>query len=161
MDITEQNEFIVDMFSCVGNLSLPLGVNNNPKKIVAAEINPLAYKFLVKNIDLNKIQNRMIAIFGDNRETLTEYRNKADRVLSGYFDSDDQQKRLAFSLCKSGGIIHFHEAIQTLEDEMNKIIKKFEDLCEQEGKKIQNISHKRVKKYSPNIEHLVFDVKII
>ncbi len=95
IDIVQKNEFIVDMFSCVGNLSLPLAINNEPKKIVAVEINPLAYRYLEQNIKLNKVENRMIAIFGDNRTVLSEYHGQADRVLFGYFNGDNQQKRLA------------------------------------------------------------------
>lgn len=160
IDNVQKNEFIIDMFSCVGNLSLPLAVNNEPKKIIAAEINPLAYRYLEENIKLNKIEDRMIAIFGDNRTVLSEYHGKADRVLFGYFNGDDQQKRLAIRLCKKGGIIHFHEIVPAKEKETHKMIKKIEAIIEQETKAEIDIIFKRVKKFSPGMNHIVFDVKI-
>ena len=50
IDTVKKGEFIVDMFSCVGNLSLPIAVHKSPKKIIAAEINPYAFKYLEENI---------------------------------------------------------------------------------------------------------------
>jgi len=160
IDIVEKNEIIIDMFSCVGNLSLPLAVNNEPKKIIAAEINPVAFGYLEKNIKLNKIENRMIALFGDNRTVLSEFQNQADRVLFGYFNGDDQQKRLAIRLCKKGGIIHFHEIVPAKEEETDTMINKIKALIEQETRTIKEITFKRVKKFSPGMNHIVIDVKI-
>ena len=156
----KEGEFIIDMFSCVGNLSLPLAVNCHSVKILATEINPLAHNYLVRNIALNNIKDKMVAILGDNRNVLFNCADQADRVLSGYFESDCEQKRIAFRICKGGGVIHFHETIQTDNDAKKGIIKKFEEISELENKPINTIAYKRVKKYSPNIEHLVFDVQL-
>ena len=160
IDILQKNEFIIDMFSCVGNLSLPLAVNNEPKKIIATEINPLAYRYLEENIKLNKVEDRIFAIFGDNRTVLSEYQGQAARVLFGYFNGDDQQKRLAIRLCKKGGIVHFHEIVPVKEEETDKLIKKLVVIIEQETKSDMDIAFKRVKKFSPGMDHIVFDVKI-
>lgn len=158
LKITNDNEFIIDMFSCVGNLSLPLAVHKAPIRVIAAEINPLAFKYLTDNITLNRVEDVMIAILGDNRVVLRDYEGKADRVLSGYLNSDDDQLELAICLCKDNGIIHYHEAVPLTKKE--KTIAKIERILDKVGKDKKQISEKRVKKYSSNVEHLVFDIQV-
>jgi len=46
-------ETVVDMFAGIGYFSLPLAIYQKPSKVVACEINPRAYSFLVENIALN------------------------------------------------------------------------------------------------------------
>ncbi|MFW9922976.1 MAG: class I SAM-dependent methyltransferase family protein [Candidatus Thorarchaeota archaeon] len=154
-----ENEIIIDMFACVGNLSLPIAVNKSPKQIIASEINPIAYHYLVENIKLNKVENKMIALLGDNREILIPYFGQADRVLSGFFNSDENQNRIAIKLCKKQGIIHFHRAISNLE--INDMKEKLLKLIKEEKRIVETFTYKRVKKYSPGINHIVFDVVVI
>ncbi len=158
LKISNENEFIIDMYSCVGNLSLPLAVHKTPKKIIAAEINPLAYKYLTENIILNNVETVMKAVLGDNRVILKEFEGEANRVLSGYLNSDDEQLELAIRLCKENGIIHYHEAVPLVKKE--KPIIKIDRILDKVGKDRKQISEKRVKKYSPGVEHIVYDIQI-
>ena len=158
LKIANEKEFIIDMFSCVGNLSLPLAVHKSPKKIIAAEINPLAFKYLKENIPLNGVEEIMIAVLGDNRVVLKEYIGKADRVLSGYLNSDEEQLELAMRLCKDNGIIHYHEAVPLADK--SKTIDKIDRILDKVGREKKQITTKRVKKYSPGVEHLVYDIHI-
>ncbi len=160
LSLAKKDEFIVDMFSCVGNLSIPIAVHNSPKQIIAAEINPLAFKYLEENIKLNKVIDRMKAILGDNRVILKEFEGKADRVISGYLHSDEHQIRQAIRLCKEKGIIHHHVAIITKEDKQAEVMLNIKKLIEAEGRICSRMVKKRVKKYSPGVEHIVLDIEI-
>lgn len=158
MNIASEGETIIDMFSCVGNLSLPIAVYKSPKQLIAAEINPLAFDYLIENITLNKVQNRMKAILGDNRITLRDYYGKADRVISGFLESDDKQIQSAIRLCKKGAILHYHETmpISKKDRPINKLMK----IASNENREIEKITKRKVKKYSPGIEHIVIDAII-
>ena len=160
LDVVKEGEFIVDMFSCVGNLSLPIAVHNSPKQIIAAEINPLAFKYLEKNIELNKVSRSMKAIMGDNRLVLKEFEGKADRVISGYLHSDEEQIRQAVRLCSENSIFHHHEAITTKKEKQTETMMDIKRLIESEGRVCKRMIHKRVKKYSPGVEHIVLDIEI-
>lgn len=160
LDVVKSNEFIIDMFSCVGNLSLPLAVHKSPKQIIAAEINPLAYKYLEENIQLNKVSNVMKAIEGDNRVILRNYEGKADRVISGYLHSDEDQIRQAVRLCKESSILHYHVAVTARREIQTEVIKNIERLIQAEGRVCAGMTRKRVKKYSPGVEHIVLDIVI-
>jgi tRNA wybutosine-synthesizing protein 2 len=158
--IIPEGEFIIDMFCCIGNLSLPVAVNNNPKQVIGTEINPVAYEYLQENIRLNGLEDKMIALLGDNRRILGPYLGKADRVLMGFLEADEEQRRLGIKLCKEGGVIHYHEAVPSKEEIRLRPIKRLEQAAKMEDKKITVLNRRRVKKYSPGIEHIVVDVRI-
>ena len=160
LEITKPNEFIIDMFSCIGNLSLPLAVHNQPKMLLASEINPLAHKYLEQNIKLNKVQEHMKSILGDNRVTLHDYFHQADRVISGYLASDLDQITVGIKLCKKGGILHFHAGVPNNKEILDNPINKITKIVERENRTLEVITQKRVKKYSPGIDHIVIDIKI-
>jgi len=159
LELTRFGEFIVDMFSCVGNLSLPLAVHRAPKKVVAAEINPLAFHYLQENIRLNNVANSMVAILGDNRVVLRPFEGKADRVLAGYLFTDRSQLRLALRLCKEGGILHYHEAVPQKEL-FKRPITRVKAAAHLEGVSVEILAERLVKKYAPGISHIVLDVQV-
>jgi tRNA wybutosine-synthesizing protein 2 len=106
--ISINHEKIIDMFACVGNLSLPIAVHNTTAKIIGIEINSDAYRLLVKNVQENKLMDRYKPILGDNREKTPE--NWANRVIMGYFAVDHDQIATALASLKQhkGGTIHIH-----------------------------------------------------
>jgi tRNA wybutosine-synthesizing protein 2 len=159
IDLTQSGEFIVDMFGCVGNLSLPLAIHNSPKQLVIAEINPLAFQYLIENISLNNVTEIVKPLLGDNRETLSEYEGLADRVIAGYLHSDIEQIRQGIRLCKDKGIFHYHEGTPIkIRDQSFARIK---EAAQQEGRKVELIKRQIVKKYAPGVEHIVLDLEVI
>jgi tRNA wybutosine-synthesizing protein 2 len=161
LDLVSKNEFIVDMFSCIGNLSLPIAVHKAPKQLIAAEINPTAFRYLEENIKLNRVEDIMKGLLGDNRNILSEFEGKANRVISGYFDVDEEQIRLAFRLCKDNATAHFHLTVPANKELQEQRIAQILALAEKGKRRIANVSRKRVKKYAPGIEHIVLDVDVI
>ncbi|NHJ47036.1 MAG: class I SAM-dependent methyltransferase family protein [Asgard group archaeon] len=161
IDIVAPNEYIIDMFSCVGNLSLPIAVHKSPKKLLMAEINPYAYKYLVENISLNKIDDIAFPLLGDNRIILQEYEGLADRVLGGYLHCDDQQITQAIRLCKKEAIFHYHEATPKKKETQNRPLTRVKKAAKEEGREISLLQKRSIKKYAPGIEHVVLDIKII
>lgn len=108
INVSQKGEQVVDMFACVGNLSIPLAVHNPTTKLIGIEINPIAYKYLVKNIQENHLEGYYHPILGDNREVTPK--NWANRVLMGYFNIDTIQLSNALASLQQdrGGSIHAH-----------------------------------------------------
>ncbi|MFX0085862.1 MAG: class I SAM-dependent methyltransferase family protein [Candidatus Hodarchaeota archaeon] len=158
--LSQRNEHIIDMFSCVGNLSLPVAVHNKTAKIIGIEINPYAYEFLIKNVQENKVNNRYQTILGDNRKHTPK--NWANRVIMGYFTIDEQQFTAALASLRQskGGMIHAHglSSSRKPEDWLEKIetiIKKsFPGFIIDSSEKIV------IKTVAAGIEHFVNDIKI-
>lgn len=75
-------EFIMLMFAGV----CPYGIviaKHQPKikKIVAIEINPIAYKYMVENIKLNKLEDKIIPVLGDVKDKAKYWYGMCDRVI--------------------------------------------------------------------------------
>lgn len=108
----EQKNTIVDMFACVGNLSLIIAKNRPLAKIIGIEKNPEAFKYLKESIKLNKLSNYE-SILSDNRSKDIVKPFIADRVILGYFVPDIEQIGIALTfLSKNGGILHIHDVIE-------------------------------------------------
>jgi tRNA wybutosine-synthesizing protein 2 len=160
INLSKKNEHVIDMFSCVGNLSLPLAVHNQTAKIIGIEINPYAHEFLMKNIRENKLTNRYQAILGDNRKHTPK--NWANRVIMGYFTIDESQFTAALASLNQtrGGIIHAHglSSSRKPEDWREKIELTIKDSFPHF--KIDASKKIIIKTVAAGIEHFVNDIKI-
>jgi len=65
VDQVKEGETIVDMFSGIGYFSLGLAKFSKAKKIYAIELNPESYHYLWENIKLNKVEDKIIPVFGN------------------------------------------------------------------------------------------------
>jgi len=151
--IISPQDIVLDMFACVGNLSLPIAVNVKPKKIYAIEINPLAYKYLLKNIRVNKVESIMVPFLMDNRDWKEE--GFADHVLMGYLpEPDNVQLRIALNSIKpEGGTIHFHTIVK-IGNEMDKL-GEFRKKVEKEKFNVKQLKMEKVKPIAPHRNHVV------
>lgn len=153
INTVKNNEIIVDMFACAGNLSLPIVKNNSTVKCYGIEMNVEAYSFLERNIEENKIKDRYFPILGDNRDKTPK--DIASRVLMGYFESDASQLFRAVNAINKEGWIHYHTIIQRgkIEDAVKTVTSQIKSL------KLEfSIKEKRqIKKFSPRLIHYCFD----
>ena len=149
-------ETVVDMFAGIGYFTLPIAKFANPEKVIACEKNPDSYGFLVKNIELNEVQDKVIPILGDNRD-LDYGKAFADRILMGYVQTTSDFLPKALELIRPGGIIHYHDTfyINEYEDRLKEIFDKY---CP--GRyTIEGI--REVKSFAPSVSHYVADVRIL
>lgn len=151
-------EVIVDMFAGIGYFSIPLAVHSSAKKIMAIELNPISHKYLLENIYLNHVENIIEPILGNCKFFAPTC--IADRVIMGYVGNTHEFLLAGIqALKKSGGIIHYHET--TPEYLINRRpIDRIKKAVTELGKKVDILSIRRIKKYSPGVWHIVVDAKI-
>jgi tRNA wybutosine-synthesizing protein 2 len=155
--LVQEGEIVIDLFSCVGQFSIPIAVHSKPSKVYAVEMNPEAYKYLVTNILLNRLVDVVKPILGNCKDVAPV--GIADRVIMGLINGTEKYLDTAFnSLKKSGGIIHYHESFpkRLLKEKLDII----EQKAEQKSFKIKKLNFKRVKKYAPRIDHIVMDLEV-
>ncbi len=148
-------ETVVDMFAGIGYFTLPIAKFANPEKVIACEKNPDSYGFLVKNIELNEVKDKVIPVLGDNRD-LDYGKAFADRILMGYVQTTSDFLPKALEMIRPGGIIHYHDTfyINEYEDRLKEI---FDRYCP--GRyTIEGI--REVKSFAPSVSHYVADVRI-
>lgn len=154
--IAKPNELVVDMFAGIGHLSLPIA-RYCKARVIAIEKNPYTFRFLVENIELNKVQDKMSAYNIDNRGFKGE--NIADRILMGYVIKTHEFIPKALEIAKDGAIIHYHNTVP--ERLMPKEpFETFQKIAGEHGYDAELLESRIIKRYSPGVWHVVLDVRV-
>jgi len=152
-----RGETVVDMFAGIGYFTLPMAVHSRPRKIMAIELNPVAYGYLKRNIALNRVEYIVEPVHGDCSEVTPI--GEADRVIMGYVGTTNRYLKAGLLALRPGGIIHYHQtgpswlypgmAVEELTLAAGDL-----------GLKVEVLRRARVKKYSPGVIHSVVDARI-
>jgi len=157
-NISNKNETVVDLFAGIGYFTLPMAVYSKPRKIFSCEINPVAYKYLCKNIVLNHVTSIVNPLFGDNR--IIAPKNVAERVVMGYFEDTEKFLPTAFDCLKNcTGIIHFHNVCsdELFPETPLKIVEKTADKYK---RNVEFLTYRVIKSYAPGVSHIVLDIQV-
>ena len=145
-------ETVVDMFCGIGYFTLPLAKYSGARRVFACEKNPQSYRFLLKNLALNEINN-VIPLLGDNRDI--PGKAFADRILMGYVQTTSVFVPKALEMAKPGCMIHYHDTFPVgKEEEMIRDI--FDRYCSEYT--IERIIE--VKSFAPGVSHYVADIRV-
>ncbi len=148
-----RGETVVDMFAGIGYFALPLARFAYPRRLFACEKNPDSYEFLVKNVVLNGVGDRVIPILTDNRSL--PGRAFADRILMGYVQATSEFIPKALELAKPGCIIHYHDTFPEgkQEESVDAAFSRYRGSYEV-------IAIREVKSFAPGVSHYVADVRV-
>lgn len=157
-NISNKNETVVDLFAGIGYFTLPMAIYSKPRKIFSCEINPVAYKYLCKNIVLNHVTSIVNPLFGDNR--IIAPKNVAERVVMGYIEDTEKFLPVAFDCLKNcTGIIHFHNVCsdELFPETPLKIVEKTADKYK---RNVELLTYRVIKSYAPGVSHIVLDIQV-
>jgi len=153
--ISSPAETVVDMFSCVGQFTLPLAKHSRPITMFAIEKNPVAYGFLKENLVLNKLDN-VEPLLGDCRIVCPK--NVANRVLMGYLFETERFLPTAIKALKDRGVIHYH--FNCTEEKLKCETEKIITMALENALSAKVVETIKVKSYSPKMYHWVLDLEI-
>ncbi|MGD0951617.1 MAG: class I SAM-dependent methyltransferase family protein [Methanotrichaceae archaeon] len=152
-----RDEIVVDMFAGIGYFALPMAVHAKPKRVLAIEINPVAYGYLKENVRLNHAESIVEPVLGDCQKATPQ--GVADRVMMGYVGATDRYLRTGIQALRPGGVLHYHQTIPSRKYP-DDAIKDVVEAAEKLGKRVEILNYARVKKYSPGVVHAVVDACI-
>jgi len=153
VDSVKDNEIIVDMFAGAGPFPV-LIAKNHDVKIYAIDINPEAYKYMQKNIVLNKVQDKVIPLLDDVREVLSHESIKADRIIMNLPETAFEFLDSAMNSIKDGGIIHYYEFSEDFETPVERIKKAAYT------RKVEILDKRKVRSRSPGKWHMGIDARV-
>ncbi|APH39952.1 class I SAM-dependent methyltransferase [Methanohalophilus halophilus] len=151
-------ETVVDMFAGIGYFSLPMAVHSQPEQIYSIELNQISFGYLKDNVILNNVQHIVQTLHGNCAEVTPK--GVADRVIMGYVGGTADYLPAAIgALSKKGGILHFHEALA--ENLMfDRPIGQIKKAAKRQGRNVEIMECRSIKKYSPGVWHVVVDARI-
>jgi tRNA wybutosine-synthesizing protein 2 len=138
-------ERVADMYAGIGYFTLPAARAGGI--VHAMEINPVAFRYLQKNIVLNHLSDRVVATCGDCRNLLS---GTYDRVIMGHFGSPEAISPVLPHV-NPGSILHVHSSGLQPPDIFGPL---------KAGDFEADISVRVVKKTGPHCWHYVQDVTL-
>lgn len=152
-EVVEPGERVFDMFAGIGYFTLPMA--RAGAEVTAAEINSVAYRYLVENAVLNGVQDRLSAFRADCRDVEVD---PVDRVVMGYYEAHEYLET-ALSPLVPGGIVHLHEA--TPEARLwERPVGRLEAAADRAGRSVTVLDRRVVKSHSEGVQHVVVDAQV-
>ncbi|MFX1393090.1 MAG: class I SAM-dependent methyltransferase family protein [Promethearchaeota archaeon] len=163
----KRNEIIVDLFAGVGPFSIQIAKKHDAI-IHSFDINPDAYNYIIENIKLNKIKDKVIPhnldiknlLIPSNRLGLS-LKGKVDRIIMNLPEKSlEYTDVVCFLMKKTGGMLHnyqFGEKPNQIENALANLklkLNQFNWFVEKE------LNAKIVKSYSPKSDLIVLDLYI-
>jgi len=160
----EPGEVVLNMFAGVGCYSIVIAKHSEAEKIFSIEINPVAIRYMRENIELNKIEEKVVPVQGDAREVVEErLQNVADRVLMPLPEKAYEYLDYAILALKStGGWIHYYdfEHAKKPEDPIEKVEAKMSQKLQTLGVNFIVEFKRIVRTTGPNWYQVVLDIRV-
>jgi len=157
----QPNEFIAFLFAGVGPFPLVIRRFQPEARGYAIELNPDAHRFLVKNIQHNRAEKKIIPILGDVRDVIPRmFPHMADRIIMPSPILAENFLDAAISAAKpSGSTIHIY-SLGPVNDPFSTKEYEIRRCFEERGWDAEIVSRRRVRSYSPGRDQIAFDVYI-
>jgi len=143
--LVRPGERVADMFAGIGYFTIPLA--GAGAGVHAMEINPVAHRYLERNLRENNLAGRATASLGDCRDLLA---GTYDRIVMGHFDAIAMLECALAHSC-TGTVIHLH-SLGSVEEQVRSALAGAGFSAE--------LNVHKVKKYAPHTWHLVQDIVI-
>lgn len=153
-DQVSDMEFVVDMFAGVGPFAIPIA--KRALLVLAVDKNPDAVEYMKKNIALNHVKN-IEAVCADARDI--KLAEPADRVIMNLPHTSFEFLDVAFSIVRTGGIIHYYD-IRPETEIFEGIISKIKAKASECGCLIEVVNKRIVRSYSPHEYNIVLDILV-
>ncbi|HZY92027.1 MAG TPA: class I SAM-dependent methyltransferase family protein [Thermoplasmata archaeon] len=156
--IVRPDESVVDLFAGIGYFAIPAAAIGQARSVLAVERNPLAHRFLVENIHLNRLDGRVHALLGDNRAVHLPS-GGADRVFLGFLPSALPWVDRAIEVVKPGGALHVH-LVAGVRHGREGAAARVGAAVRAAGVQPERLEAREVKPYGPGNAHYVVDVTL-
>jgi len=157
--ITRDGEYVLDMFAGVGPFSIIIA-KKKMVKVKAVEINPDAYRYLVENIKLNNVSDKVTPVLGDAGKVLENEKEIYDRVIMDLPFKSLEYLDIALKVVKKNGVIHLY-TIGEDEDTLEKNVEKVQDKIREMDHNVEILSKRIVLETAPRKFIIVVDLKKI
>jgi len=159
--LVEPDEIVANLFAGVGCYSIIVAKHSRAAKIYSIDKNPVAFEYMLENIRINKVGDRVVPILGDAREVVKrQLAGKADRVLMPLPELGRKFFEVALQALKpAGGIIHFYDFGQA-PDLFTPSLDFARRFADAKGLDVRLLNSRTIRSYAPKCYHIVLDLLI-
>ena len=154
----KNNEIVLVMFSGCAAYPLVIAKNSNAKEVYGIELNPIAHKYALENLKLNKLENKIKLSLGDVKKVLPKINKKFDRIIMPLPKTADNFLDIALDKINKNGIINFYCFSE--ENKYDKIIKLINDECKKKKMQCKILNIVKCGQYSPRVVRICVDFKV-
>ncbi|MCS7133487.1 MAG: class I SAM-dependent methyltransferase family protein, partial [Candidatus Caldarchaeum sp.] len=151
----KENEVVLDMFAGVGPFSIVIARKHPSATVYAIEKNPEAYQYLVENIRLNKVTDRVKPLHGDAAEIVPAIDRRFTRVIMNLPRQSINYLLTAVGKTSSNAVIHLY--VVENRGEREETIRRIEAVSK--GLAVRN--ERVVKDVSPKAVLKVYDLEVL
>lgn len=158
--LVNPGEEVLNMFAGAGLFSIIIARHSKPKRIISVDINPDAYRYMVENIELNKVSDTVIPVLGDAREVARSCSNCFNRVLMPLPELAYEYFEDAVISLRSAGVVHVYDFV-TAESKIEAISRAqnlYLEKCESIGIRARVLKSRIVRSVGPRYYQIVLDL---
>ena len=164
--LVEPREVVINMYAGAGLFSIIIARYAKPKKVYSIDINPDAYRYMVENVRLNRVEDVVEPILGDAAKVIEERLvSVADRVLMPLPELALEHLPYAIKALREDGkrIIHvyLHVHANRGEDPIEKGWELLEKRLEKLGVKVERLFGRIVRDVGPRWYQVVIDIRVL
>ncbi|MDD5499736.1 MAG: methyltransferase [Candidatus Nanoarchaeia archaeon] len=122
LGLIRKNDFVADLFCGVGPYAILIAKFSKARKVLANDLNPDAYKYLLENVKKNKVEKKIECF---NKDANDFKRLSADKVIMNIPKFSESFLKTAFNNCKKGGRVFYYcfARDEELKERINEIKK--------------------------------------
>jgi tRNA (guanine37-N1)-methyltransferase len=155
-------EEVLNMFAGVGLFSIIIAKHSRPRRVISVDINPDAYRYMVENIKLNKVEDIVIPVLGDAREVARSHANSFDRVLMPLPELAYEYFEDAVASLGGRGVVHVYDfaSSRTKEEALDEVRAKYLSKCGSMGVRAEVLASRVVRSVGPRYYQVVLDLLV-
>jgi len=159
--LVDPGEVVTNLFAGVGCYSIIIAKHSQAAKIYSIDKNPVAFEYMLENIRINKVGDRVVPLLGDARDVIGhQLAGKADRVLMPLPELGRKFFEVALQALKpAGGIIHFYDFGQA-PDLFTPSLDFARRFADAKGLDVRLLNSRTIRSYAPKCYHIVLDLSI-
>ncbi|MEZ0319804.1 MAG: class I SAM-dependent methyltransferase family protein [Pyrobaculum sp.] len=147
----KEGERVLYLFAGVGPYAVAIAKLAKPRLVVAVELNPWGFKYMVENFKINKIRNA-VAVHGDVAEVAPLFKQKFDRVLLTLPLGAYKYFPTALE-CLEEGYVHFYHLGRE-----DAPFKEAEEVVSSSCPNCQIVGRRIVRDYAPGVYKVRLDI---
>jgi tRNA (guanine37-N1)-methyltransferase len=111
--LVNPGEVVFNMFAGAGLFSIIIAKHSNPSRVYSVDINPDAYYYMVENIKLNHVEDKVHPVLGDAKDVASKLSSSVNRVLMPYPELALDYLPYAVNSLKNSGWVHVYLHVRT------------------------------------------------